>query len=1065
LFFLIDGGGGVKKIDRKYQVVKTLGEGMGGVVFLAEVGEKRVALKQLQMEQKGLSSEEILENFKREFSLLKELNHPHIVRILDFGFDRQENFYYFTTEYIEGSDIFTATRGLSSEEIEEYFVQILRALSYLHSHRVCHLDIKPLNILVGQNDRGQKNAKLIDFGISAFRKQGVLAGTPAYLAPETLLGERLDGRADLYSLGVSWYECLTGQNPFRSEKSFITLDRQRTLVLPHISTQSSRIPPYLDPIFEKLLRKNPAERYHHADQVIRDLNWSGSRHYPLETEATALAYLPGEGKLVGREAEWSQLISFFDRVFLTRSDSKCCVLLSGTLGTGKSRLLKELKYHAQLHGVHTLNLTEVSPSDLKGDTLLLADNADAETLEKATQWIRQFHTHSILIVLAGPNLKDLSETGFTVSLNNFDRFAVAQYIASVLGVENPPDFLVDELFSRSEGNPLFLTELLNSLILSHQVFDEQGRWSPSMLEEIGVDFNKLLVPKTLDEYCRSKYENLPAASKQLLATIALTKAPLERTMIGKLGLEIHKSDWDFLQRANLVGVDPYLNELRLLNPSLRDWIPHHVEPQILSRIHQALGDLFLGNPSTEEAAWFHLGLGRGERGGRFQYLLRYGDALYHRQCWLEAARVFDDAFALAPTPENQVEGHLRRARALFHAGRSSEALVLLEETQRILKKERENPEHWRWVEQTFREMGVFYLKAGRFDLARESLQSARVLLEEHEENTVELMILDNLKGSLLMREGKLRDAAERCEETYQRWQTWPQEMKKQVQNNELASIYMAQGKKKEAKALFQAQTDFYQEIKNFNKKAYAIHGWAESCYGLSEFEESEKMYQSCVELARKLKNEELLFHAFNGLGNIAYSRKDWTHCVEYYRRALELAQHHSDSNSSVAIAINLAIVFRHQGDSASAYLYLRHVIDTLEAEFPPSIHQLQFLTHADLELGKLCASDFKWFEAWDAYRDASRLIRHHPTLERFYFAALSGLVQTAFHLGRTQEAQTLLTELEKRNLSDPEKIELEELKRNFCVSQNEPSPEIESTEEGKEDQRTKRWSFTPEKHL
>src|SRR5262249_32308576 len=144
----------MKLIDGKYQILKKLGEGFGGYVFLTEANGRKVALKQLEMDREGLTPEEILESFKVEFSTLTKLTHPHILRILDFGFDSKEDTYYFTTEYIDGPSIFAATRHRSSQEIEELFVQALRALSYLHNHKVYHLDIKSKNILISENSQG-----------------------------------------------------------------------------------------------------------------------------------------------------------------------------------------------------------------------------------------------------------------------------------------------------------------------------------------------------------------------------------------------------------------------------------------------------------------------------------------------------------------------------------------------------------------------------------------------------------------------------------------------------------------------------------------------------------------------------------------------------------------------------------------------------------------------------------------------------------------------------------------------------------------------------------------------
>jgi tetratricopeptide (TPR) repeat protein len=1021
-------------IDGKYQILKNLGEGFGGSVYLVECEGKRVALKQLKMRSdlQYFSAQDILSGFKQEFSTLAKLNHPHILRILDFGFDAQKNFYYFTTEYIPGKTILEATQGLTPLQIEELFVQTLRALSYLHNQRVYHLDIKPNNLLVEEGSQNEKTAKLIDFGIAAFKKKGIFAGSPLYVAPEAILQDPCDGRTDLYSLGVTWYECLARKNPFASGSLLETLDLQKKWIPPPISQAATNVPRYLDVVLEKLLKKNPAERYHHADQVIRDLNWGGGRNYPLETEATALAYLPGEGKLVEREEEWSKIISLFEKIFISRKKLKGHIVISGAPGTGKSRLLRELKYHAQLQAVPVFEENDFYKIDVKSDCLLLIDNIHDKTMNAAERWMQLFHPYSILLITSGTDLKNNNVSDIFISLKNFKYDSVKKYISSILGVEeDPPAFLVEELYSRTEGNPLFLTDLLDSLIRSHQIFDAQGKWSPLMLKEIKVDFRKLQVPKTLQEYCQSKFKNLPNQAQQLLSIIALSKIPLDNLLLMKMGIDFNKDDLKILEKNNLVRVDPAKGEIRLNNPNFLDWIPENLSPGLLAHLHETLGKLFSSDPNTRFVAGYHLGLGLGSYQERLQHLWDYGESLLDQGSWLEAASALDQALALAVKPEDQVNTLLKKARALFRAGRHSDALLLLEKGQQILKNEKGNPKQWHWVQQTYREMGSIYLKARKFDLAHDALQASRILLEEHGEDPTEEIILENLRASLLMREGKLNDAETIFEKNYEQWKSLPLENRKRILNNELGSIYLAKGELEKSKNYFSAMTSFCSEISDLNRKVFATYGCAESCLLLNDLEGALPLYQSCVELSRILKNEELLFHAFNGLGNIAFSQKNWALAAQHYQNALELAQHSADVDSSIGIAINLAHVLRLQKDYTSSGLYLRHVLDTLEGKTSPSLHQIQFLIQGYLELGRLYLEKGCWLEARDGYRDAVRLVKYNSPLNRFRFLAYAGLAEAEFELGRNQEANNILMELEEGKISSAEKKELEELRNSF----------------------------------
>src|SRR5205814_9514263 len=169
------------------------------------------------------------------------------------------------------------------------------------------------------------------------------------------------------------------------------------------------------------------------------------------------------------------------------------------------------------------------------------------------------------ILLTGKNLPDSHHIGLKIHLGNFDPPTVALYISSVFGMDRAPDFLVEEMYRRTEGNPLLLTQLLHSLIQSHQIFDEQGRWSPTLLKEVGIDFGKLAIPKTLSEFCRNKFTALPPDYQKLVAMVSLAKAALNTSKVQQWGLELSKLEWKRLEKENLLSADPISGELKLLN--------------------------------------------------------------------------------------------------------------------------------------------------------------------------------------------------------------------------------------------------------------------------------------------------------------------------------------------------------------------------------------------------------------------------------------------------------------------------------------------------------------------
>src|SRR5204863_3563607 len=130
----------------------------------------------------------------------------------------------------------------------------------------------------------------------------------------------------------------------------------------------------------------------------------------------------------------------------------------GLAGSGKSRLIRELKYHAQLQTVAVADLLEIPLGKLGADTLLIAEDIAPDVLKWVETWLLQFSTHSFLILLTGKNLPDSHHIGLKIHLGNFDPPTVALYISSVFGMDGAPDFLVEEMYRRTEGNPLLLTQ-------------------------------------------------------------------------------------------------------------------------------------------------------------------------------------------------------------------------------------------------------------------------------------------------------------------------------------------------------------------------------------------------------------------------------------------------------------------------------------------------------------------------------------------------------------------------------------------------------------------------------
>jgi tetratricopeptide (TPR) repeat protein len=340
-------------INNRYEVVRSLGRGGTGEVFLVEDrsgGGRHLALKVLDRVRTG---DRAGEHLRHEFTLLAHLSHPNLVEVYDFGIDEAEGTPFFTEEYVEGSDLLSVAPSLAPEDLLEVFVQILRGLEYLHSRGFVHRDLKPQNLLVRTG--GSPEAKILDLSLAETaggrggRDAGV-KGSVHYIAPEVLRGADVDHRADIYSLGVTIFHIIEGHLPFDGGSTRMILKGHLEREIPSVTR-----PPFefLSRTILRMTAKNPALRFPTADSVIEAINADAGTSFALETEATTLSYVRTAG-LVGRKSALSALSGALRKPG-KGEEARAVFFLEGGRGTGKTRLLREFRHIVQTHNVRFLD--------------------------------------------------------------------------------------------------------------------------------------------------------------------------------------------------------------------------------------------------------------------------------------------------------------------------------------------------------------------------------------------------------------------------------------------------------------------------------------------------------------------------------------------------------------------------------------------------------------------------------------------------------------------------------------------------------------------------------------
>jgi len=262
----------LKKLG-KYEIIEELGRGAMGVVYKARdplIG-RLIALKTITA---GLAdNQELLQRFYREAQSAGGLQHPNIVTVHDLGEENQTP--YIAMEFIEGTSLEALVQKKAPIPLSQkvgYIVQACRGLGYAHQRGVVHRDIKPANIML----TGEGVVKIVDFGIARVMaasktQSGLFIGTVAYMSPEQVRGEHVDGRSDIWSVGVMFYELLTYVRPFAADNMaamMFNIVSQETKPLREVMPQA---PPELEAVLQKILNKETDERYQSMEEVLLDL--------------------------------------------------------------------------------------------------------------------------------------------------------------------------------------------------------------------------------------------------------------------------------------------------------------------------------------------------------------------------------------------------------------------------------------------------------------------------------------------------------------------------------------------------------------------------------------------------------------------------------------------------------------------------------------------------------------------------------------------------------------------------------------------------------------------------
>ena len=639
-------------VGQRYRLLDPLGAGRTGQVYRAldRLTGHYIALKQVLAppEHAQIERGDPRLALAQEFETLASLRHPHIISVLDYGFDADGQ-PYFTMELLpDRQTILDAARGQPLDTVIDLLAQLLRALTYVHARGILHQDLKPGNVLVSQ---GQ--VKVLDFSLSVrARSARGVTGTLAYIAPEVLSGTPPGIASDLYAVGIMAFQLLVGRHPFddRTSSNLINsvLYGQPDLSLLDVA------PPLVD-VVARLLAKAPDQRYANASEVIDALSRATGFLLAQETRATRESFLQAS-KFVGRNAELAQLLTALRQALEGRGS---LWLVGGESGVGKSRLLDEVRTRALVQGALVLRgqgldhgappfqvwhdpvrrLVLATPiDDLEASTLktfvpdigalLEREIPDAPPLETNTAQQRlvgtlvglfrrqaqpvvllledlQWADASLIPLLAlsravadlpllvigsyrddeHPDLPDSLPGAFVLKLERLSEDTIAELSASMLGEAGREPHIVQFLQRETEGNVFFLIETVRALA------EEAGQ-----LRDIGrLPLPVRLLPGGIQQVLQRHLGRVPPDYRDLLKLAAVAGRHLDLGVL-RAGLDRLAADSPVDLNAALFAcayvavLEAEGGRWRFTHDKLREALLVELEAAERARLHRHLAE-------------------------------------------------------------------------------------------------------------------------------------------------------------------------------------------------------------------------------------------------------------------------------------------------------------------------------------------------------------------------------------------------------------------------------------------------------------------------------------------
>ncbi len=918
-------------IANRYEIQERLGAGGMGEVYRAydRLTDQVIALKQVLVTptQLAFNSQSTIDDdwlaLAREFKILASLRHPHIISVLDYGFTA-DRIPYFTMEYLaDAQNILQAATDFDEEALIGLIIQLLQGLAYLHQRGLLHRDLKPANVMFHN-----KQVKMIDFGLAIELSQiQRAAGTIAYLAPEQFDNHPASVATDLYAVGLIAYQLFLKKYPFETTRSITQL----ILAIVHDPIDCSELPLSVRPIIEKLLAKNPQERYTSAYDAMQAFSQAINQQIATDTALIRESFLQASS-FVGRQTELQVL-----RTSLTKTlqGETQFYLVGGEAGVGKSRLVDEIRTQALLDGLVVLRgegveggglpfqfwrtiarrLLLIAPvSDFQASVLkeivpdiekliertvdiapymsggsqqqrlamtiaeivksvdlpillILEDlHCAAESLLPLQHLLKLADQIQHLIVVATyrnderPELPNTLSDMVELPLTRLTKSDIAQLTEAMLGRFEKQQKIVDFLARETEGNTLFMVEVLRALA------EEAGS-----IHEIGhATLPPHVLTGNMQDVLFRRLTKMPEHYQTILASAAVVGRQIDSALLIHIYPDIDLQD--FLLQGEAISIfDVEENEWRFAHDKLRETVIQNLEPAEKSTQHRlvasALEAIYPDNDDYAEALLEHW-----HQAGNFakEFIYLQEVVPHHIRVSAEFATadyILNRAFAqlTEDDPKRLVLLNLQ-AELYERQGEAAQGLPIAEEAYALAQSLKDSSE----LADSLNNLGLISYAMGEFEKSRTYFL-----------------------------------------ESYETSQTLADKYRMSISLNNLGRVSWALNEPDQSKYYHEQCLAFRQEIGDKRGMAISCNNLGVIAKNQKELEQANYYYEQCMEISREIGYQQGIWASLTNLGNLAVQFDDFSKADDYLQQSLDIAQTMGEKMSMTQSLINLGKTYIH----------------------------------------------------------------------------------------------------------------------------------------------------------